>query len=179
MSFCLSEKPLLEAEAIQKCVAALAADIEKEYPCDLFVGVLTGAFIFVADLVRHMNPDLKLAFVKAESYGCGDTSSGQVRFSDLDRMDFRGKRVLVIDDILDTGHTLCALSKTIRNCGALEVKSCVLLDKPSRREVSFEADFKGFVIDNLFVVGYGLDYANRYRSLPAIYTLQEKSPQQG
>jgi hypoxanthine phosphoribosyltransferase len=89
-----------------------------------------------------MNPDLKLAFVKAESYGCGDTSSGQVRFSDLDRMDFRGKRVLVIDDILDTGHTLCALSKTIRNCGALEVKSCVLLDKPSRREVSFEAILK-------------------------------------
>jgi len=173
MSRHLSEKPLLEAEAIQKRVAGLAVEIEKKYPCDLLVGVLTGAFIFVADLVRQMNSDLKLAFIKAESYGCSDTSCGEVRFTDIKKLNVKDKRILVIDDILDTGHTLNALTKVMQNCGASSVKSCVLLDKPSRREVAFEADFKGFVIDNVFAVGYGLDYADNYRTLPAIYTLQE------
>lgn len=173
MSLQLSEKPLLEAEAIQKRIAVLATEIEKEYPCDLLVGVLTGAFIFVADLVRQMNPDIKLAFVKAESYGDSDTSCGDVRFAGIEKMNVKDKRILVIDDILDTGHTLNALTKLMQDLGAISVKSCVLLDKPSRREVAFEADFKGFVIENLFAVGYGLDYADNYRALPAIYTLQE------
>ena len=173
MSLQLSEKPLLEAEAIQKRIAVLATEIEKEYPCDLLVGVLTGAFIFVADLVRQMNPDIKLAFVKAESYGDSDTSCGDVRFAGIEKLNFKDKRILVIDDILDTGHTLKALTKVMQDRGAISVKSCVLLDKPSRREVAFEADFKGFVIENLFAVGYGLDYADNYRALPAIYTLQE------
>ena len=173
MSLQLSEKPLLEAEAIQKRIAVLATEIEKEYPCDLLVGVLTGAFIFVADLVRQMNPDIKLAFVKAESYGDSDTSCGDVRFAGIEKMNVKDKRILVIDDILDTGHTLNALTKLMQDLGAISVKSCVLLDKPTRREVPFEANFKGFVIENLFAVGYGLDYADNYRALPAIYTLQE------
>ena len=173
MSLQLSEKPLLEAEAIQKRIAVLATEIEKEYPCDLLVGVLTGAFIFVADLVRQMNPDIKLAFVKAESYGDSDTSCGDVRFAGIEKMNVKDKRILVIDDILDTGHTLNALTKLMQDLGAISDKSCALIDKPTRREVLFEANFKGFVIENLFAVGYGLDYADNYRALPAIYTLQE------
>lgn len=172
MSLRLSDTPLFKAEVIQERIAILASEIETRYPCDLFVGVLTGAFIFVADLVRQMKPDAKLAFVKAESYGCSDTSSGEVRFTGIEKLNVSGKRVLVIDDILDTGHTLSTLTKAMHDQGAAAVKSCVLLDKPSRREVAFEADFRGFVIDNLFVVGYGLDYADNYRALPAIYTLQ-------
>lgn len=167
-------KVLISKEDLEKRVAELAAEISAKERIDLVVGVLTGAFIFVADLVRAMSsPNLKVQFVKASSYGNG-TKRSSFTVSGLEKLDVQSKNVLLIDDIFDTGHTLCDLSKAVLERGAKTVRTCALLDKPSRREVNFDIDYRGFTIENLFVVGYGLDYADAYRSLPDVCYFPEK-----
>lgn len=173
MTYKVSGVPLISADEIHKRVAALAEEL-RAYPCDLYVGVLTGAFVFVADLVRAVGTDPEIAFVKSSSYRNGCVSCGTVTFSGLEKLNVKGRRVLLIDDILDTGHTLKELSAHISVMGAASVRSCVLLDKPARREVAFEADYKGFTIENLFVVGYGLDVAGEHRALSDIRTVTEE-----
>ncbi|MDY6284128.1 MAG: hypoxanthine phosphoribosyltransferase [Hallerella sp.] len=160
-------KVLISKEDLQKRVAELANEISQQ-KIDIVVGALTGAFIFVADLVRAMpSQNLKVQFVKASSYGSG-TERSSFTVSGLEKLDIEGKNILLVDDIFDTGHTLCSLSKAMFERGAKTVRTCALLDKPSRREVDFDIDYRGFTIENLFVVGYGLDYAEEYRTLPDV-----------
>lgn len=160
-------KVLISKEDLQKRVAELANEISQQ-KIDIVVGALTGAFIFVADLVRAMpSQNLKVQFVKASSYGSG-TERSLFTVSGLEKLDIEGKNILLVDDIFDTGHTLCSLSKAMFERGAKTVRTCALLDKPSRREVDFDIDYRGFTIENLFVVGYGLDYAEEYRTLPDV-----------
>ena len=161
-------KVLISKDDLEKRVAELAAEISAKEEIDLVIGALTGAFIFVADLVRAMpSKHLQVQFVKASSYGNG-TERSAFTVSGIEKLDVQGKNVLLIDDIFDTGHTLCNLSKAVKDRGAKTVRTCALLDKPSRREVDFDIDYRGFTIGNLFVVGYGLDYAEEYRTLPDV-----------
>jgi len=166
-------KILISKDDIQKRVAELAHEISQQ-KFDIVVGALTGAFVFVADLVRAMpSKGLKIQFVKVASYGKGAVRSS-FSIQGLELLDVQGKGVLVVDDIFDTGHTLKNLADAVKDRGAAFVKTCALLDKPSRREVSFDVDYKGFSIENFFVVGYGLDYGDEYRSLPDICYFPEK-----
>lgn len=169
----MSKAPLLTAVQIQERIEALAAQIA---PCDfdVILSVLTGGFMFTTDLCRHIaTPKLQVAFIKASSYGNSTESSGELKISGLEHLNIRGKKVLVIDDILDSGNTMKELVHKLADFGAKELKTCVLLNKPARRAVDFNVDFVGFDIENKFVVGYGLDYANDYRTLPEIWTLEE------
>ncbi len=165
---------LISQEKLHLRVQELAAEILQEEVPDVLVGVLTGAFVFAADLARALAlPELEIQFVKASSYGNGMEHSA-FRVNGLDELDLSGKKVLLVDDILDSGHTLKNLSLAIAEQGAQSVKTCVLLDKPARREVSVSADYSGFSVANEFVVGYGLDYAGKFRSLPEICTIKKR-----
>lgn len=175
----MSEKPLITAEEIRTRVKTLAREIAGSFDYDILLSALTGAYMFTADLCRELASAFgersltkEIAFIKASSYGASTESSGKLRVSGLDRIDAAGKKILLVDDIADTGYTLFELSRMLREKGA-EVRTCVLLNKQERREVDFRADFAGFEIENEFVVGYGLDYADHYRMLPEIWTLQE------
>jgi hypoxanthine phosphoribosyltransferase len=167
---------LITEEQIAARVAELGAQISKDYSGkDLaLVGVLKGAVIFLADLVRHISIPLVYDFVAIESYGPTTRSSGVVRIlKDLDEP-VESKHVLIVEDIVDTGLTLRVsyLRENIRSRAAASVKVCALLDKPARREVDLQIDYSGFVVPNKFVVGYGLDYNGRYRRLPYIGILR-------
>lgn len=135
------------------------------------VAVLSGSVLFVADLIRELDGPVKLDFVGVSSYGDG-TESGELVYTKELKLDVAGRDVLVIDDILDTGRTLSAVIARLKSLGARRVRSCVLLDKPSRRVVRLRVDYVGFRIPDWFVVGYGLDYAERYRNLPFIGVLR-------
>lgn len=173
----MSSTPLVTAAQIADRLGTLASEIKKFDP-EVILSVLTGSYIFSADLSRLLaNPTLRIAFIKASSYGNSTESSGKLEVSGLEKIDIRGKRVLLIDDILDTGHTMFELTKILSNFGASAIKTCVLLNKESRRVVDFHADFVGFEIENEFVVGYGLDFASDYRTFPDIWTLRADDEQ--
>jgi len=168
------ERILLTEHELRVRVERLAAEIAAVYAQDepTLVAVLKGSVVFVADLIRCLPIPLRLSFVWAESYRQG-TSGGRLELTGLPPMDeLRGRRVLLIDDILDSGRTLAAIRDQLRSLGASEVRTCVLLDKPTRRAVELEADHVGFRVEDLFVVGYGLDYAGRYRNLPYVGALK-------
>lgn len=170
----MSPKPMITAEQIQKRIRELAAGIAASYEFDVILSALTGAYMFTADLSRALaKPQIRIAFIKASSYGDGTESSGQIKVSGLEKIDLKGKRVLLVDDILDTGNTMFALTHMLKDTGAAEVRTCVLMNKEERRTANIHADFVGFEIKNEFVVGYGLDYAEEYRTLPDIWTLEE------
>ena len=176
----MSEKPLITADKIRERIATLAREIADVYDYDILLSALTGAYMFTADLSRELAKaegarasQKKIAFIKASSYGDSTESSGKLQVQGLERINLQGKKVLMVDDIADTGTTLLGLVNLLKESGAQEVRTCVLLNKQERREVEISADFVGFEIANEFVVGYGLDYAENYRSLPEIWTLQE------
>jgi hypoxanthine phosphoribosyltransferase len=127
--------------------------------------------MFIADLLRHLTLPLRLDFIGVSSYGDA-TRPGELVYTKELRLDVKGRHVLLVDDILDTGRTLEAVLKKLRPLGPLSIRSCVLLDKPSRRERDVRADYVGFEVPDQFVVGYGLDYAERYRNLPFIGVLK-------
>lgn len=138
------------------------------------VSVLKGSCVFASDLIRRIPVPLQLAFVSASSYGDG-TSAGALELDFLPaESEIAGRSLLLVDDILDTGRTLSRLVAEMKRRGALEVRTCVFLDKPSRRTVPFQADFRAFEVDDLFVVGYGLDFAGRYRNLPYVGALKRE-----
>lgn len=152
----------------------VAAQVTEAYRGTEFtvVAVLKGSCIFAADLIRRIPIPLKLAFVAAESYREG-TESGRLDLNYFPTGDeIEGRTLLLVDDILDTGRTLHALSGELLARGAADVKTCVFLDKPARRAVDHEADFRVFEVEDLFVVGYGLDYAGSYRNLPFVGSLR-------
>lgn len=136
------------------------------------VSVLKGSCVFASDLIRRIPIPLELAFVSASSYGSG-TEPGELELNFFPtHQEILGRNLLLVDDILDTGRTLFNLRGELLRRGALEVTTCVFLDKPARRAVDFQADFRCFEIEDLFVVGYGLDFAGRYRNLPYVGALR-------
>ncbi len=166
---------LLSRETIDRRVAEMGRQITEEYTGrDLVVvGVLTGSVLFLADLIRHISLPMELDFVAMSSYGTATRSSGEVRLiKDLGHP-VQGKHVLVAEDIIDTGITLRYLLETIYARQPASVSTCVLLDKPSRRVVEVPVQYRGFEIEDRFVVGYGLDYAGRYRNLPYIGIMKD------
>jgi hypoxanthine phosphoribosyltransferase len=164
---------LLSAEQIQKRVCELAAEIRRDFPGELHViAVLKGAFIFLSDLVRHMPGHVSLDFMAVSSYAKGTTSSGEVRLlKDLDTT-LDGRDVVIVEDIVDTGVTLMYLQDILRARNPRTLRTACLLSKPSRRQVDVRVEYIGFTIEDRFVVGYGLDYAEQYRNLPYIAVVE-------
>ena len=166
---------LLTKEEIDRKVKELAGEISRKYAGEevLVIGVLKGAWIFMADLVRAMDMDVVCDFVRVASYGSGTETSGQIFLLYWPEIDFTGKKVLVVDDIADSGLTSVFLRKKFLEEGAVSVEFCVLLDKPSRRKTDFRPDYVGFTIPDHFVVGYGMDCNERYRSLPHVEVYED------
>lgn len=166
---------LISEEQIRRRITSLADEIERSYPDGEeihLVAILKGGFMFMADLVRAMSERVTMDFMAVSSYGKGTTSSGQVRvLKDLDS-NLEGRRIILVEDIVDTGLTLHYLQELLRARAPRSLKTACLLSKPSRRKVEIDVDFVGFTIEDRFVVGYGLDYAEKYRNLPYIAVLE-------
>ena len=160
--------PLFTSKQISAAVAEIARQIEADYNIPpLIVGVLRGSFIFMADLCRQLKMPCTLDFIDAKSYD-GTKSRGIVNIRRNIFTGYKNKDILLVEDILDTGRTLSAITEMLLANGARSVKIAALLDKPSRRELDVKADYVGFTIEDIFVVGYGLDYNEQYRTLPYI-----------
>jgi len=161
-------------EVIQKRIIELGAQLTKEYSGKslLIIGVLKGCFMFLADLVRQVDLECEIRFLTASSYGFSSVSSGKVNIDREIDFDVSGKDVIIIEDILDSGITLTALRAFIAKHKPASLKICTLLDKPERRQLPLTADYTGFMCPNEFVVGYGLDYGERYRNLPYVASLK-------
>lgn len=169
---------LIDRDRLQSRIAELAKEIRADYPDTPvhFICVLKGAFLFLADLIRHMDGRLTIDFMALSSYGAASSSSGEVRLiKDLD-YGLEGRDVVIIEDIVDTGLTLHYLQEILRARNPRSLKTACLLNKPSRRKVDVPVDYIGFTIGDKFVVGYGLDYGEQYRNLPYIGVL-EQSPE--
>ena len=166
------EQILITEEQIARRVKVLARQIEKDFRGHdlVVVSLLSGTVMFLADLIRHLNMPLRLDFIGVSSYGSG-TESGELVFTKELRLDVRGRDVLLVDDIMDTGKTLSRVLPKLQALKPRRIKTCVLLDKPSRRVEKIQADYRGFSIPDKFVIGYGLDFAEKYRNLPFIGVL--------
>lgn len=166
--------PVVSEKEIDKRVNELAAELSEFYKGKnlILVGALTGCFIFMADLVRKLSIPVMIDFIGVSSYGDSDVSSGEVKITKPLSLDIRNRHVLIVEDIVDSGITLSYLKKLFLGMGPASLKICTLIDKPERRKVSVDIDFTGHVIKEGFLVGYGLDYADKYRNLPAIYHLK-------
>lgn len=167
-------KVLIDEEKIAKRVAELGAQIEKDYEGKepIVVAILKGSIIFYGDLVRKINLPMRFDTMAVSSYGSDTSSSGNVKIKKDMSHDICGKDVLIIEDIIDSGNTMKSLTALLQHRGAKSIKVCAFLDKPSRRQVDYEADYIGYSIPDEFVVGYGLDYDEKYRNLPYIGVLE-------
>ncbi|HSH94912.1 MAG TPA: hypoxanthine phosphoribosyltransferase, partial [Roseimicrobium sp.] len=167
------ERILITDVQLARKVASLARQIRRDHQGrDLVVvALLNGTALFLADLIRHLSLPMRLDFIGVSSYGSG-TESGELVFTKELRIDVKGRDVLLVDDILDTGRTLDRVIDKLRQLKPRRLKTCVLLDKPQRRIAKVRADYVGFTIPDLFVVGYGMDYAERYRNLPFVGVLK-------
>jgi hypoxanthine phosphoribosyltransferase len=168
-------KVLYSRQEIEAAVTRLAAEITREYQGDnpLLLGVLKGSFVFMSDLVRRLDFPLETDFVQLSSYGQSTESSGKIKIAHDLKTTVLGKNVLVVEDIVDTGHSLAFLADYLQRKKPVSLRFCCLLDKPSRRQVPVTLDYRGFTVPDKFVVGYGMDYAERYRNLPDICMLSE------
>ena len=174
------ESVLITDDQIARRVRQLAREIERDFAgCDVVVvSLLNGTVIFLADLVRYLSMPLRLDFIGVSSYRLA-TEPGDLVFTKDLRLDVRGRDVLLVDDILDTGKTMSRVLKKLRALKPHLIRTCVLLDKKARRVEAVEADYVGFEIPDLFVVGYGLDFAERYRNLPFVGVLHPRVYQKG
>ncbi len=161
---------LISREEIEKRVRELAEEISRDFEGEdpLMLGILNGAFIFMADLIREMKVPVEVEFIRVKSYS-GTDSTGRIDVIMDVSENVSGKNVVIVEDIVDTGLTMDFLVKRVSERGAKSVRICALLDKPSRRVVNVKPDYVGFTIPDYFVVGYGLDYNGKYRELPEIY----------
>ena len=168
-------KFLLRKEDIERKVEELAKEIKREYEGKnpILIGVLKGSFIFLSDLIRRLDFPLEVDFVEVSSYGMGKGSSGKIRVRKGIRSDIKNRHVLIVEDIVDTGLTTKYLIESLKKKKPASIKLCSLLSKPSRRKVHVDIDFLGFEIPDKFVVGYGLDFAEKYRNLPYITEVEE------
>ena len=167
------ERILITDAMLARRIRALAAQIQRDYQHRemVVVSLLNGTVMFLGDLIRHLSLPLRLDFIGVSSYGQG-TESGDLVFTKELRLDVRGRDVLLVDDILDTGKTVARVREKLRALRPKRLKVCVLLDKPTRRVEPIKADYVGFEIPDQFVVGYGLDYAEKYRNLPFVGVLK-------
>lgn len=168
------EEVLISEDDIKRRVKELAEAIDRDYKGrSLFLlSILSGSFIFMADIVRALTIPVNVNFIFASSYGSSTVSSGDVKILDGKGFDPSGKDILIVEDIIDTGRTLYALREKLLNSGAKSVEICTFLDKPSRRVVSVDARYIGFDIPDKFAVGYGLDYNDMYRQFPFVGVLK-------
>src|SRR3989338_2965032 len=166
-----SLKEFISKEEIELAVQKLASHINKDYQnkAIILVGVLKGSFIFLADLIRQLNMTVEVDFVRLSSYQNEKKSTGTVVITKDIETSITGKHVLIVEEILDSGRTLDFLTKRFRANAPASVKICVLLDKKDQRVVPVEADYVGIKIENKFVIGYGLDYQEKYRNLSSIF----------
>jgi len=163
--------PLISKEQIASIVSDLASRISGDY-CQkelVLVCVLKGAFMFLSDLVRHLQMPVQLDFVRLASYGSGMKSSGRIEITKDIEVSVEGKDVIIVEDIIDSGRTIKFLKERLALSKPRAVKVCTLLDKKARREVEMEADYVGKEVDDVFIVGYGIDFNEAYRNLPQIY----------
>ncbi len=166
------ERVLITEEQLARRVKILAREIERDFRGreTVVVSLLSGTVMFLADLMRHISLPMRLDFIGVSSYGSG-TESGELVFTKELRLDVRGRDMLLVDDILDTGKTMSRVLPKLKLLKPRRIKVCVLLDKPSRRVEKIKADYIGFAVPDFFVVGYGLDFAERYRNLPFVGVL--------
>lgn len=172
------ERVYIDAASLSERVLAMGKEITAFYPPEeeiVVIGVLNGSFCFMADLVRHIKQPVTVEFFGCSSYGSSTESSGNLRITkDLDH-DIADKHVLIVEDIIDSGTTLSRMKTFLNKRNPKSIRIAALLDKPSRRKVDLRGDFTGFEIDDYFVVGYGLDFANKYRNLPYIGILKPEA----
>ncbi len=168
------ERVLFSEEELDKRVSEIADQINRDYEGEeiTLISVLRGSFIFMADLTRKIKGHCTVDFMSVSSYGKGTTSSGQVQITKDLSDDIEGRHIIVVEDILDSGNTLSYLLKVLEQRHPASIRLCTLLDKPERRVKPVEVHYSGFTIPDAFVVGYGLDYAERYRNLPYIGILK-------
>ncbi|NPA48625.1 MAG: hypoxanthine phosphoribosyltransferase [Thermodesulfobacteria bacterium] len=165
---------VVSPEEIAARVKEIGARITKDYTGKevVFIGILKGAFVFLADLIRAVEiPDLEIDFVRLASYGRSDTSSGEIQITKDIELTIKGKDVIVVEDIVDTGYTLEYFQEVLKLHEPRSVKICCLVDKGERRKAKIKIDYCGFEIPKGFLVGYGLDFAEKYRHLPGIYEI--------
>jgi hypoxanthine phosphoribosyltransferase len=174
------ERILITEEAIAQRIREMSREIERDFKGRemVVVSLLNGTVMFLADLIRNLSLPLRLDFIGVSSYGAG-TESGELVFTKELRLDVHGRDVLLVDDILDTGKTLYRVLGKLRALGPRRIKTCVLLNKAARRTEEVEADYVGFEIPDFFVVGYGLDFAERYRNLPFVGVLHSHVYKEG
>ena len=170
------EKILVSEDEIKKTVERISGEIVNDYKDRdkrlVLLGILKGSVVFMGDLMRNIDLPTEIDFMRVSSYGADSKSSGNVRILlDFDRPDISDCDILIVEDIVDSGRTLKYLQKYLENKGAASVKTCTFLDKPSRRVVQFDPDYVGIQIPDEFVIGYGLDYAEKFRTLPFIGVL--------
>lgn len=166
------EEILFSRETIEKRVKELGIEISESYKNKelVVVSLLRGSFIFAADLVREISVPVEVDFITTASYGNNEVSSGDVKILHDLRSDLRGKDVLLVDDIMDSGYTLKKVTEHLHTKNPNSVKVCVMLDKPSRRQINMTPDYTGFSIPDVFIVGYGLNYGNHFRNIPYIFS---------
>jgi hypoxanthine phosphoribosyltransferase len=171
----MAQSTLFTREQIDKRVAELGQQISNDLEGSEVIAlcVLKGAVFFLTDLVRQMKIDVALDFIQVSSYGNQKYSSGVVTILKEPQLDMRGKAVLIVEDIIDSGLSMREVFRYIESRGAAKVKSCTFLDKPKARKVPFAADYVGFTIEPQFVVGYGLDFAEKYRNVPEVQVLSD------
>ena len=175
MEFEKQRKILFSKEEISKRVSELGEEISRDYREGeiVVISLLRGSFIFAADLVREINVPVNMDFITTSSYGHDETSPGIVEIITDVRTDIKGKDVLIVDDIIDSGHTMKKVIEFISIKEPKSIKTCCMLDKPSRREANISPDYVGFTIPDVFIVGYGLNYGDFYRNIPYIFTFDD------
>lgn len=163
-------KVIISKEQLSKRVTELANQISKEYKGKelIVLGILKGCFVFMSDLIREIDADVRVYFMEVSSYSMGTVSKGTITINKDLNVDIEGKDVLIAEDIIDSGNTLSQLTEILKKRNPSSLKVCTLLSKPSRRQVEFEADYTGFVIEDKFIIGYGLDCGEQFRQLPYI-----------
>ena len=173
------DRVLLTHEQIEDRITEMAAEIDRDYADKnpLFIGILKGSVFFFADLLRHLSMPGEIDFMSVSSYGMGSESSGTVRMlKDVDRP-ITGRHVVIVEDMVDSGTTLAYLHEMLLSRGPASVRICTLLDKPDRRKTPVDIAYCGFTIPDEFIVGYGIDYAEKYRLYPDIYVLSPRAYQ--
>lgn len=166
---------MIDETSLDKRLDEIAEEINRDFAGEkvIVVGVLKGAFMFMSDLLKKIKLDTEVYFLKAESYGSGTQASGNVKITKDIECDIAGENVIVVEDIIDSGYTMREVFKILRERNPKSLKLCSCLSKPERRECEIKIDYLGFEVPDKFVVGYGLDYAEKYRNLPYIAYIEQ------